>query len=40
VIAIPWTLLLVVVVAVPLVAGAVTALFTRSRLPMVRRLAT
>jgi putative ABC transport system permease protein len=40
VIAIPWTLLLVVVVAVPLLAGLVTALFTRSRLPMVRRLAT
>jgi putative ABC transport system permease protein len=40
VIAIPWTLLLLVVVAVPLVAGAVTALFTRSRLPRVRRLAT
>lgn len=40
VIAIPWTLLLVVVVAVPLLAAAVTALFTRSRLPMVRRLAT
>jgi putative ABC transport system permease protein len=40
VIAIPWTLLLVVVLAVPLLAALVTGLFTRSRLPMVRRLAT
>jgi putative ABC transport system permease protein len=40
VIAIPWTMLLIVVVAVPVVAGLVTGLFTRSRLPMVRRLAT
>ena len=40
VIAIPWTMLLVVVIAVPLVAGLVTGVFTRSRLPMVRRLAT
>ncbi len=40
VIAIPWTLLLVVALAVPLVAALVTGLFTRSRLPMVRRLAT
>jgi putative ABC transport system permease protein len=40
VIAIPWTMLLVVVVAVPVVAGGVTASFTRSQLPMARRLAT
>jgi putative ABC transport system permease protein len=40
VIAIPWTMLLVVVIAVPAVAGLVTGLITRSRLPMVRRLAT
>jgi putative ABC transport system permease protein len=40
VIAIPWTLLVVVVIAVPVVSGLVTGLFTRSRLPMVRRLAT
>ena len=40
VIAIPWTLLLVVALAVPLFAGLVTGLLTRSRLPMVRRLAT
>lgn len=40
VISIPWALLLAVVVAVPLFAGLVTGLCTRSRLPMVRRLAT
>jgi putative ABC transport system permease protein len=40
VIAIPWLTLLTLVVAVPLLAGLVTGLFTRSRLPMVRRLAT
>jgi putative ABC transport system permease protein len=40
VIAIPWTLLLVVALAVPLFAGLLTGLLTRSRLPMVRRLAT
>jgi putative ABC transport system permease protein len=40
VIAIPWLLLVGVVFAVPLLAGLVTGLLTRSRLPMVRRLAT
>jgi putative ABC transport system permease protein len=40
VIAIPWTVLLVVVIAVPLIAALASGLFTRSRLPMVRRLAT
>ncbi|MFL6098945.1 MAG: FtsX-like permease family protein [Actinomycetales bacterium] len=39
VIAIPWLPLLAVVVGVPLLAGLVTGVFTRSRLPMVRRLA-
>jgi putative ABC transport system permease protein len=40
VIAIPWTVLAVLVVVVPLVAALASGLFTRSRLPMVRRLAT
>lgn len=40
VISIPWLTLLALVVGVPLLAGLVTGLFTRSRLPMVRRLAT
>jgi len=35
----PWTNLLVTALVVPLLAAAVAALFTRSRLPMVRRLA-
>ena len=34
---IPWTSLLVTAVAVPLLAGLLVALFTRSRLPVVHR---
>jgi putative ABC transport system permease protein len=40
VITIPWLLLGIIVIAVPVVAGLVAGLFTRSRLPMIRRLAT
>ncbi|MGI8953926.1 MAG: FtsX-like permease family protein [Nocardioidaceae bacterium] len=36
---IPWLLLVLVVVVVPLVAAAASAIFARSRLPVVRRLA-